>query len=196
MKFAEEVPLLKMSRVFTLLQQMALFGCQTWLGKQSTKVEKDSIALMEEIPDQVCQLDETNPEALYWICVNSDGLKFLQFGKNPCDSIVHCFNLAREAEQRLVAWAAKKNVLQLVVQSPMPGAIVSLSLSLITPPAHDIAHALEALNRTSSSRRRSSFRAPTSGMGLRGRADSAMRCRAPSASTFFRGSTRRPCSTW
>merc|ERR1712060_418458 len=100
-----------------------------WLGKQSTQGERDTVVLMEEVPDKVCQLDESNPEGLYWICVSSDGLKLLQFGKNPCNNSVHCFNLAREAEQRLVAWAAKKNVLQLVVQTTVPGVIVSLSLA-------------------------------------------------------------------
>jgi len=144
----DEMRLLKMNRVMSLLQKMKLFGAYYWMGKQLMTVPKEKVSV-DKAPDTMCKLNTRNPEAEYWVCLDVFGIRFVSVDSST--GLQRGFLFNEEAVERVLFWGAKQNVLQLVVQTvnpSMPNAgRAPHTIALVSPAAIDIAYAIHIICR-------------------------------------------------
>eukprot|EP00747_Dinoflagellata_sp_TGD_P115835 gnl/TRDRNA2_/TRDRNA2_172244_c5_seq14.p1 gnl/TRDRNA2_/TRDRNA2_172244_c5~~gnl/TRDRNA2_/TRDRNA2_172244_c5_seq14.p1 ORF type:complete len:160 (+),score=24.33 gnl/TRDRNA2_/TRDRNA2_172244_c5_seq14:384-863(+) len=139
---AQQPRLQHMVRVVSLLQQMKLFGCHFWLGRQIFTVPYDKRSFLDDAPSAVLKINPASSDAEYWICVDTFGIRFAAIA----DEWSRGFLFSEESTDRVYRWGAKQNVLQLLVHAHNPAlpyaGRVSMLISLATPAAVDIVFAI------------------------------------------------------
>jgi len=147
-----ETRLLKMSRVMSLLQRMKLFGAYYWLGRQCVSVPSDKVSI-PTAPKLLCKINPKEPDAEYWVCVDSFGVRFVSIDSIPGNTFQRGFLYNEEAVERVLCWGAKKDVVQFVVQTVNPLAPaagrVPMCIALTSPAAVDIAFCVHTIYKES-----------------------------------------------
>eukprot|EP00747_Dinoflagellata_sp_TGD_P115843 gnl/TRDRNA2_/TRDRNA2_172244_c5_seq4.p1 gnl/TRDRNA2_/TRDRNA2_172244_c5~~gnl/TRDRNA2_/TRDRNA2_172244_c5_seq4.p1 ORF type:complete len:167 (+),score=23.14 gnl/TRDRNA2_/TRDRNA2_172244_c5_seq4:384-884(+) len=113
---AQQPRLQHMVRVVSLLQQMKLFGCHFWLGRQIFTVPYDKRSFLDDAPSAVLKINPASSDAEYWICVDTFGIRFAAIA----DEWSRGFLFSEESTDRVYRWGAKQNVLQLLVHAHNP----------------------------------------------------------------------------
>mmetsp|Transcript_40494 Transcript_40494/g.109446 ORF Transcript_40494/g.109446 Transcript_40494/m.109446 type:complete len:1073 (-) Transcript_40494:203-3421(-) len=150
--YKDESRLVKMSRIFTLLQRMKLFGVYYWMGRQQMSVPKECVAI-QDAPEQMVKINKKAPEAEYWICVDLFGVRFVSADCTPGKGFQRGFQYSDEAVERLLCWGAKNEFVQLVVLAAPEaaaggselGSRAPMSLALKSPAAMDISFAIHTV---------------------------------------------------
>uniref|UniRef100_A0A7S4SFA2 Myosin motor domain-containing protein n=1 Tax=Alexandrium monilatum TaxID=311494 RepID=A0A7S4SFA2_9DINO len=144
----EETRLVKMSRIFTLLQKMKLFGAYYWMGRQKMEVPADFVSI-QDAPQQMVQINQRVPEGWYWICVDLYGVRFVSADCGVGQGFQRGFLYNEEAVERLVCWGAKQEHAMFVVMTvnpALPGAgRVPMTLAVKSPAAMDISYAIHSV---------------------------------------------------
>lgn len=140
-----EPRLVKMGRIFSMFQQMKLFGAHCWLGQQVLSVPADK-ASVPQAPEQICRINTKEPQAEYWVCVDLVGVRFLAVDTAPGCVFERCFFFNSEAVERVLHWGAKQNYVQIVVsaidQQAHQHGRVPMQIALTSPAALDIAYTI------------------------------------------------------
>merc|ERR1711879_1058221 len=111
-----EPRILGMSRVFAMMQKLRLFGAYCWLGRQVSEIPPESVAIAD-LAAPMCVLNPRDPDADYWICVDVFGIRFVSFNTSSMTLHQRGFLFNEDAMERILSWGAKKNIVQLQVQT-------------------------------------------------------------------------------
>mmetsp|Transcript_81463 Transcript_81463/g.197413 ORF Transcript_81463/g.197413 Transcript_81463/m.197413 type:complete len:1062 (+) Transcript_81463:127-3312(+) len=148
MDWQDETRLMQMSRIFTMLQRMKLFGTYYWMGRQQMSVPKERISIVDA-PEQMIKLNQKAPEAEYWICVDLFGLRFVAADSTPGKGFQRGFLFNDEAVERLLCWGAKDDYAEFVVMTINPAlpeaGRVPMTLAVKSPAAMDISFAIHTV---------------------------------------------------
>lgn len=144
----DDTKLQKMSRIFSSLQNMKLFGAFYWMGKQQMNLPADRVSI-EDAPAQMMKLNAKAPEGEYWICVDLFGVRFVSADSTPGKGFQRGFLFNDEALERLLCWGAKQDYAQFVVMTmnpAYPGAgRVPMTVAIKSPAAMDISYAIHTV---------------------------------------------------
>jgi len=142
-----ESKLVTMSRIFSMMQELRLFGTIMWLGRQITDVPKDRISV-PNAPTAVCKLSPT-ADAECWIAVDWFGVRFLPVDPSSGTTPLKGFLFTEEAVERMYIVGASQNVIQFVVTALDPKAPqrgrVPLAISIMSSAAVDVTYAVDVI---------------------------------------------------
>lgn len=137
--FDTESRMQKTNRAFNWLQKVACFGAHYWKVMEDKQVTEERLSM--EVPDDRLHLglNPKNPEQPYYIVVDGNAIRFISTDPGPQKQ--RGFFYAEGAMDRVLRWGAKKNGLQIVVQTlnPREAARGPMTIALITQHAIDCA---------------------------------------------------------
>uniref|UniRef100_A0A7S2NT35 Myosin motor domain-containing protein n=1 Tax=Zooxanthella nutricula TaxID=1333877 RepID=A0A7S2NT35_9DINO len=138
--------LVTMSRVFSLMQRLRLFGAYHWQGRQVMDVPTEKKAVLEA-PKEMCLINAKAAEGNYWIAVDFFGVRFVPVDAEPGNMFQKGFLFNEEAVERVLIWGAKQNVVQFVVSTVNPAmphlGRVPMTIAMSCPLAVDIHYVVD-----------------------------------------------------
>jgi len=141
-----------MARSFSNMQRLELFGSYIWKGKQTMELPQGKVSV-PEAPMRMSILNENDPDMEYYICANYVGVRFFASkSQEEGGNFVRDFFFQRDANERVLVWGARQDILQLVVSTTEGETLEEgrpmLSIVIKSTAAVDIAFVIHMLHES------------------------------------------------
>mmetsp|Transcript_66237 Transcript_66237/g.175467 ORF Transcript_66237/g.175467 Transcript_66237/m.175467 type:complete len:1736 (-) Transcript_66237:104-5311(-) len=131
-----ESRLQKMCRFMSMVQKMEFFGTHFWSATQVVNIAQQ-LQPLPEVPSQHYIINPKSPSSEVRVCVDTSGVRFVPCDPPPSYSCVN-FSFDDRAQNRVLTWGTKHNILQFIVSDSR----VKMTINLMTAGfAVDIAYA-------------------------------------------------------